>query len=77
MNGKWKGLILMKFGMNYVDNPTKLSTVFGIILTIFVNIQTNDLIKTMVLASVGGVSSFGATLLVKFLIKLLQKKFRK
>jgi hypothetical protein len=63
--------------MNYVDNPTKLSTVFGIILTIFVNIDSSVLIKTMVLASVGGVSSFGATMLLKFLIRLLKNKFRK
>ena len=55
--------------MNYVDNSTKLSTAFGTILTIFVNIQTEDLIKTILLAAVGGISSFIATLLLKFLIR--------
>ena len=63
--------------MNYVDNSTKLSTAFGTMLTIFVNIQTEDLIKTVLLAAVGGVSSFMATLLVKFLIRNLKSKFRK
>lgn len=63
--------------MNYVDNSTKLSTVFGMMLTIFVNIQTEDLIKTVLLAAVGGVSSFMATLLVKFLIRNIKSKFRK
>ena len=63
--------------MNYVDNSTKLSTAFGTILTIFVNIQTEDLIKTVLLAAVGGISSFIATLLLKFLIRKMQNRFRK
>ncbi len=63
--------------MNYVDNSTKLSTAFGTMLTIFVNIQTEDLIKTVLLAAVGGVSSFMATLLFKFLIRNIKSKFRK
>ena len=63
--------------MNYVDNSTKLSTAFGTILTIFVNIRTEDLIKTILLAAVGGISSFIATLLLKFLIRKIQNRFRK
>ena len=63
--------------MNYVDNSTKLSTAFGTILTIFVNIRTEDLIKTVLLAAVGGISSFIATLLLKFLIRKMQNRFRK
>lgn len=63
--------------MNYVDNSTKVSTAFGTMLTIFVNIQTEDLIKTVLLAAVGGVSSFMATLLVKFLIRNIKSKFQK
>lgn len=63
--------------MNYVDNSTKLSTAFGTILTIFVNIQTEDLINTILLAAVGGISSFIATLLLKFLIRKMQNRFRK
>ena len=63
--------------MNYVDNSTKLSTAFGTILTIFVNIRTEDLIKTVLLTAVGGISSFGATLLLKILIRNIKNKFRK
>ena len=63
--------------MNDVENSTKLSTAFGTILTIFVNIQTEDLIKTILLAAVGGISSFIATLLLKFLIRKIQNRFRK
>lgn len=54
--------------MNVVDNSTKASTAFGTLITIFVNISQDDLIKTVILAAVGGASSFLATLLVKFLI---------
>lgn len=61
--------------MNYLDNSTKLSTAFGTLLTIFVNTQTEDLIKTILLAGLGGASSFLMTLLLKFLIKLLKNKF--
>lgn len=63
--------------MNYVDNSTKLSTGFGMMLTIFVNGQTEDLIKTILLAAVGGISSFLATLLVKFLIRKIKSMFHK
>ncbi|HCN10797.1 MAG TPA: hypothetical protein DIS75_00400 [Chryseobacterium sp.] len=60
---------------NLVDNSTKASTAFGTLITIFVNIQKDDLIKTIILAVVVGVSSFLATMFVKFLIKEI-KKFR-
>lgn len=63
--------------MYNVDNSTKVSTAFGTVLTIFVNIHSEDLLKTIVLASVGGVSSFAATLMVKFLIRTIKKRFQK
>ena len=59
--------------MNVVDNSTKVSTAFGTLITIFVNIGQDDLIKTVILAAVGGVSSFLATLLVKLLISKIKK----
>lgn len=60
--------------MNVVDNSTKVSTAFGTLITIFVNIGQDDLIKTVVLAAFGGASSFLATLLVKFLISKIKKE---
>ena len=59
--------------MNVVDNSTKVSTAFGTLITIFVNISQDDLIKTVILAAVGGASSFLATLLVKFLVSKIKK----
>ena len=60
---------------NFVDNSAKASTAFGTLITIFANIGQDDLIKTVILAVVGGVSSFLATILVKILINKI-KKFR-
>lgn len=59
--------------MNYVDNSTKLSTACGTFLTIFVNINSEDIIKTIVLAIIGGSSSFMATLLLKILIQKIKR----
>ncbi|MFC0345545.1 hypothetical protein [Epilithonimonas hispanica] len=63
--------------MNYVDNSTKVSTAFGTVLTLFVNVPSEDVVKTIVLASVGGISSFAATLMVKFLIRNIKNKFQR
>lgn len=57
----------------YFDNSTKAGTVGGTLLTIFVNIKSQDLLKTGILAAVGAVVSFSVTLLLKFLIKRLKK----
>jgi len=60
-----------------MDNPTKISTLCGMALTILVNIQREDLVRTIILASAGGISSFVATLTVKYLIRTLKAKLRK
>jgi hypothetical protein len=57
----------------YFDNSTKAGTAGGTMLTILVNIKSEDLLKTVVLATVGAVVSFGVTLLLKFLIKRIKK----
>jgi len=58
---------------HYFDNSTKAGTAGGTLLTILVNIKREDLLKTVVLAAVGAVVSFGVTLFLKFLIKRLKK----
>ncbi len=57
----------------YFDNSTKAGTIGGTLLTIFVNIKSEDLLKTGILAAVGAMVSFSVTLLLKFLIKRLKK----
>ena len=57
----------------YFDSSTKAGTVGGTLLTIMVNINSADLIKTGILAAVGAVVSFGVT----FFCKLIIKRFKK
>ena len=60
--------------MNQVfDQNTKAGTLGGTFLTIVVNIQSSDLLKTGILAAIGAVVSFGVTLFLKFLIKRIKK----
>ena len=59
-----------------VDNSTKVSTAFGTLITIFVNIGRETVAQTVVLAAVGGISSFLATLAVKHLVQILKKYLR-
>jgi hypothetical protein len=55
------------------DNSTKAGTAGGTLLTIIVNIKSEDILKTGILAAIGAVVSFGVTLLLKFLIKRFRK----
>lgn len=55
------------------DKTTKAGTVGGTLLSIFANINSEDLIKTVVLAAVGAVVSFAVTLLLKLLAKRIKK----
>ena len=57
----------------YFDLNTKAGTIGGTLLTVLVNINSTDLLKTVVLAALGAIVSFGVTLLLKLLIRLLKK----
>lgn len=57
----------------YFDNTTKAGTAGGTLLTIFANISSEDLFKTMVLAGVGAVVSFAVTVLLKLIVKRIKK----
>ena len=57
----------------YFDNTTKAGTASGTLLTIFANISSADLLKTIILAAVGALVSFSITLLLKLLIKRIKK----
>jgi hypothetical protein len=46
-----------------------MGTVSGTVLTVLVNIGSSDIIKTVVLAVLGAVVSFGVSLLLKWLIR--------
>ncbi len=55
------------------DKTTKAGTAGGTLLSIFANINNEDLAKTAVLAAIGAVVSFGVTLLLKLLVKRIKK----
>lgn len=57
----------------YFDNTTKAGTAGGTLLTIIANINSEDLIKTAILAAIGAIVSYTVTLLLKLLIKRLKK----
>jgi hypothetical protein len=57
----------------YFDNTTKAGTIGGTFLSIFFNIDNEDLVKTGILAAIGALVSFSVTLFLKFLIKRIKK----
>lgn len=57
----------------YFDNTTKAGTAGGTLLTIFANISSEDIIKTIILAAVGAAVSFGVTIVLKKIVKRLKK----
>jgi hypothetical protein len=46
-------------------NSTTVSTLTGVLLVIIVNISYDELLKTAILAAIGGVVSFGISKLLK------------
>ena len=57
----------------YFDNTTKAGTIGGTFLSIFFNIDSQDLVKTGILAAIGALVSFSVTLFLKFIIKRIKK----
>lgn len=55
------------------DSTTKAGTVGGTLLTIIANIRGEDLVKTVILATVGAVVSFVVTVLLKMLISFFRR----
>jgi mannitol-specific phosphotransferase system IIBC component len=57
----------------HFDNTTKAGTAGGTLLTIFANITSEDVLKTITLAAIGAAVSFTVTIFLKALIKRLKK----
>lgn len=58
---------------SHIEHVTLLGTVSGTALTVVVNIGSSDIIKTVVLAAIGAVVSFGVSVGLKWLTKRLKK----
>lgn len=57
---------------NNIESGTILGTVSGTVLTVAVNVGSSDILKTVILASLGAVVSFSVSLLLKWLVKKLK-----
>lgn len=58
---------------NNIESGTILGTVSGTVLTVAVNIGSSDVIKTVVLAALGAVVSFGVSVFLKWIVKKLKR----
>jgi hypothetical protein len=59
--------------MQAQSNPTLVGTAGGTFLSIVPNILSEDVVKTVILATVGAIVSFTISLLLKCLIKKHKK----
>lgn len=56
-----------------VNQPTLMGTVGGTLLSVMANLGSSDVVKTMVLASIGATVSFMVSLFLKCLFKKHKK----
>jgi len=54
---------------HHIQSGTVFGTVTGTALTVIVNIGSQDVIKTVVLAAIGAVVSFGVSVFLKWVFK--------
>jgi len=60
--------------MNHPSEHTTLyGTATGTLLTLAVNIPSQDYVKTIILATIGAIVSFGVSLFLKWLVKQFRK----
>lgn len=59
----------------HFDSAQRISALFGMTLIVLMQIRSDEVYKTIVLAGIGGLSSYLVTLGVKFLISYMKKKF--
>lgn len=60
-----------------LDTSQRLSAAFGMTLIVIVQIQNEELLKTVLLAGIGGAASYLFTFGLKYLIYLLRKKLKR
>lgn len=55
------------------SNPTLMGTAGGTFLSVVPNLDSEDVLKTVLLAAIGDIVSFGISLVLKFFIKKYRK----
>lgn len=58
------------------DAAQRTSTTCGMVLIILVQLQNEEIVKTILLAAIGGTASYLFTLGLKYLIGYLRKKLK-
>lgn len=59
----------------HFDTAQRISAASGMALIVMLQIQREEVIKTIILAGIGGMASYLFTLVLKFLIIYFRKKF--
>lgn len=60
----------------YFDHSQRISAVSSMSLIVLLQIESGEIVKTVILAGLGGISSYLFTLAVKFLLIRFRKKFK-
>lgn len=60
----------------YFDSSQRISAFSGMALIVLLQIENAEVLKTIILAGLGGISSYLFTLAVKFLLIRFKKKFK-
>jgi hypothetical protein len=55
------------------SNPTLIGTAGGTFLSVVPNLNSEDVLKTVLLAAIGAIVSFGISMVLKFFIKKHKK----
>lgn len=62
--------------MMHFDATQRFSTMCGMVLIVLVQIQNEELLKTVILAGIGGTASYLFTFGLKYLIQYVRKKMK-
>lgn len=62
--------------MMYFDSSQRIGAFGGVALVLTMQPNTGEILKTAILAAIGGVTSYLVTLLIKFLLIRLRQKFK-
>jgi len=71
VNGEYK--MRRDIMQHYFDPMTRMSVIASTVLTVWANIRSEDLLKTMVLAAVGAVVSFVVSQMLKAVMRWIKK----
>jgi hypothetical protein len=55
------------------SNPALMGTAGGTFLSVLPNLHSEDVLRTVLLAGIGAIVSFGISMVLKFIIKKYQK----